>query len=38
MVARDASIATLVFNGLVEKDIAIANSSDPQRLQMTLAA
>jgi twitching motility protein PilT len=38
MVARDASIATLVFNGLVEKDIAIANSTDPQRLQMTLAA
>ena len=38
MVARDASIATLVFNGLIEKDIAIANSTDPQRLQMTLAA
>ncbi|MBT4531252.1 MAG: type IV pilus twitching motility protein PilT [Phycisphaerae bacterium] len=38
MVSRDASIATLVFNGLVEKDIAIANSTDPQRLQMTLAA
>ena len=38
MVARDASIATLVFNGLVEKEIAIANSTDPQRLHMTLAA
>ena len=38
MISRDASIATLVFNGLVEKDIAIANSTDPQRLQMTLAA
>ena len=38
MVSRDASIATLVFNGLVEKSIAIANSTDPQRLQMTLAA
>jgi len=38
MISRDASIATLVFNGLVEKSIAIANSTDPQRLQMTLAA
>jgi len=38
MISRDASIATLVFNGLVEKDIAIENSTDPQRLQMTLAA
>jgi twitching motility protein PilT len=38
MISRDASISTLVFNGLVEKDIAIANSTDPQRLQMTLAA
>jgi len=38
MISRDASIATLVFNGLVDRDIAIANSSDPQRLQMTLAA
>ncbi len=38
MVTRDASIASLVFNGFVERDIAIANSSDPQRLQMTLAA
>ena len=38
MVSRDASIASLVFNGLVERDIAIANSSDPQRLEMTLAA
>jgi twitching motility protein PilT len=38
MVTRDASISSLVFNGLVERDIAIANSTDPQRLQMTLAA
>jgi twitching motility protein PilT len=38
MVTRDASIASLVFNGLVDRDIAIANSTDPQRLQMTLAA
>ena len=38
MVSRDASIATLVFNGLVEKEIAIDNATDPQRLQMTLAA
>ena len=38
MISRDASIATLVFNGLVEESIAIANSTDPQRLQMTLAA
>ncbi|MBC8201927.1 MAG: type IV pilus twitching motility protein PilT [Planctomycetes bacterium] len=38
MVSRDSSIATLVFNGLVEKEIAVANASDPQRLQMTLAA
>ena len=38
MVSRDSSIATLVFNGLVEKEIAIDNATDPQRLQMTLAA
>ena len=38
MITRDASIATLFFNELVERDIAIANSSDPQRLQMTLTA
>ncbi len=38
MVTRDASIASLVFNGLVDRDIAITNSTDPQRLQMTLAA
>ena len=38
MIARDASIATLVFNGLVERDLAIANSTDPQRLKMNLAA
>lgn len=38
MVTRDASISSLVFNGLVERDIAIANSTDPQRIQMTLAA
>ncbi len=38
MVTRDASIANLVFNGLVEQEIALANSTDPQRLQMTLAA
>ena len=38
MISRDASIATLVFNGLVEESVAIANSTDPQRLQMTLAA
>ena len=38
MVTRDASISSLVFNGLVERDVAIANSTDPQRLEMTLAA
>ncbi len=38
MVTRDASIATLVFNGLIERDVALANSTDPQRLHMTLAA
>ncbi len=38
MISRDASIASLVLNGLVEQDVAIANSTDPTRLQMTLAA
>jgi len=38
MGSRDASIAALVFNGLVEREIAIANATDPKRLQMTLAA
>ncbi len=38
MVTRDTSIATLVFNGLIERDVAIANSSDPSRLQLTLTA
>ncbi len=38
MVTRDASIAALVFNGLIDRDVAIANSTDPQRLQMSLAA
>ncbi len=38
MVTRDASIAALVFNGLIDRDVAVANSTDPQRLQMTLAA
>ena len=38
MVTRDASIASLVFNGLVDRDIAITNSTDSQRLRMTLAA
>lgn len=38
MITRDASIASLVFNGLVEQDIAIANATDAQRIKMTLAA
>lgn len=38
MITRDASIKSLVFNGLVDRDIAIANASDPDRLSMSLAA
>jgi len=38
MISRDASIATLVFNGLVELEVAVSHATDPKRLQMTLAA
>ena len=38
MMTRDASISELVYNGLVDLDIAIANATDPERLSMTLAA
>ncbi len=38
MIARDASMTSLLFNGLVEKSDVIANATDPQRMEMTLAA
>ena len=38
MMTRDASISALVYNGLVDRDNAIANASDPERLSMTFAA
>ncbi len=38
MVTRDSSIASLVYSGFICQDVAIANSTDPQRLKMTLAA
>ena len=38
MITRDASITALVFNGLVDREVAIANATDPERLTMALAA
>lgn len=38
MIARDASLSSLLYNGLVEKSDVIANATDPQRMEMTLAA
>ncbi|MDP7009383.1 MAG: type IV pilus twitching motility protein PilT [Phycisphaerales bacterium] len=38
MISRDASMASLLYNGLVEKSDVLANATDPQRMEMTLAA
>jgi twitching motility protein PilT len=38
MIARDASMTSLLYSGLVEKSDVIANATDPQRMEMTLAA
>jgi twitching motility protein PilT len=38
MIARDASMVSLLYNGLVDRSDVIANATDPQRMEMTLAA
>ncbi|HJN71265.1 MAG: PilT/PilU family type 4a pilus ATPase [Phycisphaerae bacterium] len=38
MIARDASMASLLYNGLVEKSDVLANATDPQRMEISLAA
>ena len=38
MVARDASLTSLLYNGLVERSDVIANATDTQRMEIALAA
>ena len=38
MIARDASMASLLYNGLVERADVMANATDPKRMESTLAA
>ncbi|MDP6693221.1 MAG: PilT/PilU family type 4a pilus ATPase [Phycisphaerales bacterium] len=38
MISRDASMAALLYNSLVERSVVIENATDPKRLKMTLAA
>ena len=38
MIARDASLTSLLYSGLVEKTDVVAHATDPQRMELALAA